>query len=139
MIREADQYAGLVRSRMAPAQMIMKLMAKTVLNSGECAAVLRALGDRTRLRILESLLIHEQCVSDIVSELRKPQPHVSHHLGILRHAGIIEGIRDGQRICYRINPDFRRVLTKQKAQSLELGCCQLTFPDTMLRSRLRSA
>lgn len=119
--------------------MSMKSVAKTVLNSGECAAVLRALGDRTRLRILESLLIHEQCVSDLVSELRKPQPHVSHHLRILRHAGIIEGIREGQRICYRINPVFQRVLTKQKAQSLDLGCCQLTFPDTMLQSRLSSA
>lgn len=116
----------------------MKPVSKTVLNSGECAAVLRAMGDPTRLSILESLLLHEQCVTDLVSELRKPQPHISHHLRILRHAGLIEGIREGQRICYRINPHFQRVLSKQKAQSLDLGCCQLTFPDTLLQGRLRS-
>lgn len=113
----------------------MKPTPKTILTSGECADVLRALGDQTRLRILESLLVHEQCVTDLVSELKKSQPHVSHHLKILRQAGLIEGIRDGQRICYRINPVYQRVLTRQKAQSLDLGCCQLSFPDTLLPSR----
>ncbi|WHZ24413.1 MAG: hypothetical protein OJF47_003525 [Nitrospira sp.] len=106
-----------------------------VLSTGECADLLRALGDKTRLRILESLLTHEQCVTDLVSELQKSQPHVSHHLRILRHAGLIEGIREGQRICYRVNPQFRRALTATKAQALDFGCCQLTFPETILRSR----
>ncbi|MBA2486540.1 MAG: winged helix-turn-helix transcriptional regulator [Nitrospira sp.] len=115
---------------------MMKSTSKAVLDSGECADVLRALGDKTRLRVLESLLTHEQCVTDLVLELRKTQPHISHHLRILRHAGIIEGIREGQRICYRVNPQFQRALTSPKAQALDFGCCQLAFPEALLQNRL---
>ena len=54
----------------------------------ECAAVLKAMGDETRLRILESLLLGEKCVTDLTDILRCSQPHVSHHLRILlRDAG----------------------------------------------------
>ncbi|MGH8532402.1 MAG: ArsR/SmtB family transcription factor [Gammaproteobacteria bacterium] len=70
---------------------------KADLTERECANVLRALADETRLRILESLLVGEKCVSDLVEEIGKQQPHVSHHLRILREAGLIEGIREGQR------------------------------------------
>lgn len=114
---------------------MVKSPSKEVLSTGECADILRALGDKTRLRILESLLTHEQCVGDLVLELKQTQPHISHHLRILRHAGLIEGIREGQRICYRVNPQFQRALTAPKAQALDLGCCQLAFPETILRSR----
>ena len=61
-----------------------------VLSPRQCAMVLKALTDETRLRILESLLIEEKCVTDIVRELGCPQPHVSHHLRILRNSGVVE-------------------------------------------------
>lgn len=115
---------------------MVKPTPKEVLSTGECADVLRALGDKTRLRILELLLTHEQCVTDLVLELQKSQPHISHHLRILRHARLIEGIREGQRICYRVNPQFQRALTAPKAQALDFGCCQLAFPETILQNRL---
>ena len=73
----------------------------------ECADVLRAMGEGTRLRILQSLLCREQCVNEIAQELDLPQPHVSHHLQILRSVGLVEGQRDGQRICYRLLPCHR--------------------------------
>ena len=59
-----------------------------VLSPRECASVLKALADETRLRILESLLAEEKCVSDLVRELGCTQPHVSHHLRILRDSGV---------------------------------------------------
>ncbi|MEQ1563472.1 MAG: metalloregulator ArsR/SmtB family transcription factor [Nitrospiraceae bacterium] len=102
---------------------------KTV-TSQECAVILRAVGDPTRLAILESLLTHEKCVGDLVKELKRPQPYVSHHLRILRQAGLIEGQRDGKQICYRIMPHMQNALKNRGTQGLDFGCCQLSFPTT---------
>lgn len=109
-------------------------MADIMLNPRQCAAVLRALGDETRLRILESLLVQEKCVNDLVRETRKTQPHVSHHLRILRDAGLVEGLRDGKRICYRVAPRVQRALRNHQGQALDFGCCQVSFPEAVLAS-----
>lgn len=101
--------------------------AKPMRNSKDCAGVLRAMGDDTRLRILRSLLNHERCVNEIAQELDLPQPHVSHHLQILRSAGLVEGRRDGQRICYRLLPEIGASLTDQKNSAIDLGCCRISF------------
>lgn len=103
-------------------------MSKPMLTERQCAGVMRALGDETRLKILESLLAQEKCVSDLVEEIGKQQPHVSHHLRILREAGLIEGLREGQRVCYRIAPGIQRQLKDRKQQAIELGCCRISFP-----------
>jgi len=111
-------------------------MKPSVLTPGQCSAVLGALADETRLRLLESLLLRERCVSDLVRELGRTQPHVSHHLRILREAGLIEGIRDGKRICYRISAAVVRVVKKDRRQALDFGCCQLSFPNTVLAAHV---
>ncbi len=103
-------------------------MSKAVLTERQCAGVMRALGDETRLKILESLLVQEKCVSELVEEIGKQQPHVSHHLRILRGAGLIEGMREGQRVCYRVAPDIQRQLKDIKQQAIDLGCCRISFP-----------
>ena len=111
-----------------------------VLSPRECAAVLKALADETRLRILESLLADEKCVSDLVRELGCPQPHISHHLRILRESGVVEGLRDGMQVCYRISPIIQRALAHQEGKALNFGCCELRFPESILaaaRSRAR--
>lgn len=100
-----------------------------VLSPRECAIVLKALADGTRLRILKSLLTEEKCVSDLVRELGFPQPHVSHHLRILRESGVVEGIRDGKQVCYRIALIVRRVLANRQGKALNFGCCELRFPE----------
>ena len=111
-------------------------MPRPILTPRQCSEVLRALGDETRLRILESLLIEEKCVSDLVREIRKAQPHVSHHLRILRQAGLIEGLREGKRICYRIAPAMVRALKQDRRQALDFGCCQVSFPETVLAAHV---
>ncbi len=105
------------------------------LTTPQCAAVLRALGDETRLRILESLLLQDKCVSDLVREMRQEQPHVSHHLRILREAGLIEGLRAGRRVCYRVAPRLRRVFKGRDERGLDFGCCQIRFPENRLAAR----
>jgi len=101
--------------------------AKPIWNSKDCAGALRAMGDDTRLRILQSLLDRERCVNDIAQGLDLPQPHVSHHLQILRNAGLVEGRREGQRICYRLLPEIGESLTDQKNTAIDLGCCRISF------------
>lgn len=103
-----------------------------MLTPRQCATVLKTLGDETRLRILESLLVSEKCVTDLVQELRCSQPHASHHLRILRDSGLIEGQRDGKQICYRVTPAVQRALAQGQGQALDFGCCELRFPQTVL-------
>jgi len=103
-----------------------------ILTTGQCATVLKTLVDKTRLRLLESLLVEEKCVMELARELRCPQPHISHHLRILRDAGLVEGLREGKQVCYRIAPTVRRALANRQGQALNFGCCEVRFPETVL-------
>jgi DNA-binding transcriptional ArsR family regulator len=102
------------------------------LTASQCATVLKALGDETRLRILETLLNGEKCVTDLVQDLRCSQPHASHHLRILRDSGLVEGHRNGKQVCYKIAPAIQRALANRKGQALNFGCCELRFPEAAL-------
>jgi DNA-binding transcriptional ArsR family regulator len=61
----------------------------------------KAIADETRQRIMAILCCQELCVSDIVNELGGvSQPTVSHHLQILKTAGLVDTRRDGKQIYY---------------------------------------
>jgi ArsR family transcriptional regulator len=62
----------------------------------------RALGDETRLRLLELLAEGEQCVADLMESLSLGQSLVSHHLGTLREAGLVAARREGRWTYYSI-------------------------------------
>jgi len=62
----------------------------------------QALGDMTRLRLLNLMDDQEICVCYFVEVLRCPQPKVSRHLAYLRSAGIVSVRRDGKWMHYRI-------------------------------------
>ncbi|GIU94054.1 MAG: mercury resistance operon repressor MerR [Gaiellaceae bacterium] len=67
------------------------------------AKYFRALGDPTRLRILELLRAHGQLtVGELVAELALPQPKVSNHLACLRWCGFVDAIRDRRLRHYRL-------------------------------------
>ena len=51
----------------------------------------RALGDPLRWRIVELLASEQLCVAHLAEELQTAQPLVSHHLKVLRAAGLVEG------------------------------------------------
>ncbi|MBC7107095.1 MAG: winged helix-turn-helix transcriptional regulator, partial [Firmicutes bacterium] len=70
------------------------------------AAYFKALADPTRLRILELLAGREMCVCEVMAALNLPQPLVSHHLRVLRQAGVVRDDRCGRWICYRVTPEF---------------------------------
>ena len=62
----------------------------------------QALGDRTRLRILNLMGDQEICVCYFVEILGGPQSKISRHLAYLRSAGIVSARRDGKWMHYRI-------------------------------------
>ena len=60
--------------------------------------VFKALGDPTRLKILELVKNEEKCICDIIPKTGKSQPNVSQHIKVLRIAGLINERKDGTRI-----------------------------------------
>jgi ArsR family transcriptional regulator len=62
----------------------------------------QALGDNTRLRLLNLMGDQEICVCYFVEILGQPQPKISRHLAYLRSAGIVAVRRDGKWMHYRI-------------------------------------
>jgi len=59
-------------------------------------SIFRALGDETRLRIIERLREGEQCVCDLTEELGAGQSLLSFHLRTLKDAGLVRDRRDGR-------------------------------------------
>ena len=69
------------------------------------ARLFRALGDVTRLGILQQLRVAgEVCACDLVGCGDVAQPTVSHHLKVLRDAGLVESDKRGLWVYYRLNP-----------------------------------
>lgn len=64
---------------------------------------LRAMSSETRQRILALLQNGEMCVGELVAPLGLAQPTVSHHLAILRRAGLVIPRRVGKQVFYRLN------------------------------------
>jgi ArsR family transcriptional regulator, arsenate/arsenite/antimonite-responsive transcriptional repressor len=62
----------------------------------------QALGDNTRLRLLNLMGDQEICVCYFVEILGQPQPKISRHLAYLRNAGIVEARREGKWMHYRM-------------------------------------
>lgn len=69
------------------------------------AVFFKALSDPTRLRILRALIEAPHCVCELESALGLAQPLLSRHLAYLRNSGIVEGVRDGARVNYRLRRD----------------------------------
>ncbi len=63
------------------------------------------MADDTRQQIMRLLCCEWICVSDIVSQTGVSQPTVSHHLGILREAKLVNTRREGKQIFYILNQD----------------------------------
>jgi DNA-binding transcriptional ArsR family regulator len=66
------------------------------------ADLLKALGQPTRLKILELLVDGERCVCEIFPAIREEQSNISKHLGFLRNQGILVADRRGMRVFYRL-------------------------------------
>jgi len=73
----------------------------------------RALGDRTRLWILNLLRVREMCVCEIMVALGLTQPTASHHLNLLEHAGLVRHRKEGKWVFYSIaDPELLQNMKK---------------------------
>jgi len=63
-----------------------------------------ALGDETRLQIIDRLSEGEQCVCELTDLLETGQSRLSFHLKILKDAGILTDRREGRWVYYALNP-----------------------------------
>jgi ArsR family transcriptional regulator len=71
------------------------------------APVFKALGDPVRLRLISLIGARqggEVCVCDLASAFDLTQPTISHHLKVLREAGLIDSERRGTWVYYRLVP-----------------------------------
>src|SRR3954451_6143162 len=84
-----------------PATPVMPPAAATQL-----AAVFKALADPTRVAIVNRLAMAEEvCVCDLTAAFDLSQPTISHHLKVLREAGLVESERRGTWAYYRLVPE----------------------------------
>jgi ArsR family transcriptional regulator len=67
-------------------------------------AVLKAIAEPLRWQILTALSREELCVCHLTEDLGAPQPLISHHLRVLRQAGLVESEKWRYWTYYRINP-----------------------------------
>ena len=80
----------------------------------------KALGDETRLKIIQMLSEREMCVCEIIDKLDMSQPAISHHLRILRQAGLVKDSREGKWIYYSLNGSvFKEVFPGEDAEIIQ--------------------
>ncbi len=77
--------------------------------AAELARVFKAVADPVRLRLLSLIASHaggEACVCDLTGAFALTGPTISHHLKVLREAGLIDGERRGTWVYYRVQPEL---------------------------------
>ncbi len=80
----------------------------TMAEAAATAAKFKALADPVRLRLLSSVASHaggEACVCDISAGVDVSQPTVSHHLKVLRDAGLLTSQRRASWVYYTVVPE----------------------------------
>ncbi len=69
------------------------------------AAMLAAVGEPTRMLLLHRLTAGPAHVGKLAELVGAPVVNVSHHLGVMRQAGLLEDARSGRRKVYSLRPD----------------------------------
>jgi ArsR family transcriptional regulator, cadmium/lead-responsive transcriptional repressor len=101
---------------------------------GVVAKFFRALGDPTRLRLLEFLLDGERTVGDCVEHVGLAQGRVSSHLACLADCGYVIARREGRRTFYRVgDPRVTQLVMLARALAVDnasaLAACVRIVPE----------
>lgn len=105
------------------------------------AGVFKALADPTRLRVLDVLTAGERCVCQIQGRfVGMPQNLLSHHLRVLREAGLVIAERRGRWVHYRLNEEMlttlRSLIPELQPQPTSACYCQSNSASNALGGRL---
>ena len=82
----------------------MDSLLATDLKPESARALLKALADPLRLRIIETLAEGERCVCDLTTDLELAQSKLSFHLRVLKDAGLLSQRLSGRWVYYRLEP-----------------------------------
>ena len=95
---------------------------KEMINSAtmDYSSIFKALGDKTRLQIVEMLSSGEMCACKILERFNITQPTLSHHMKILCECGLVISRKDGKWSHYSLSCD---VLKDFQGYILNLKCC----------------
>ena len=85
------------------------------------ARLFRALGDPSRLAVLEALRAGPRCVSDLVATTQLSQPNVSGHLAFLRDFGLVDREQRGRFAYYSLGRADVEVILQVADGSLSLA------------------
>lgn len=69
----------------------------------DCCSFFKAVADPNRVKIMMLLARRELSVSEICAHFKMKQPSISHHLGVLKNARIVESRKEGKEVFYRLN------------------------------------
>lgn len=137
MVTQPNNYAPRMNMR-------SRMYTRPVSVKPDLVTLFQALGDPTRLRLLNLMAVGEVCVCFFVEILGDAQPKISRHLAYLRRAGLVEARRDGKWIHYRLhrpaNPQLAGVLEaaleaagaekqmQRDLAALSRVCCAVRMP-----------
>lgn len=92
------------------------------------AEMLAAVAEPTRVLILHQLARGSQYVGQLSESLGVPMVNMSHHLGVMRAAGILDSTKDGRRMVYALRSDvFTPGNGKDTLGTLRIGSHRLTL------------
>jgi DNA-binding transcriptional ArsR family regulator len=111
------------------------LLGETGEQVGVVAKFFRALGDPTRLRLLEFLLTTEHTVSECIAHVGLSQGRVSAHLACLADCGYVAARRDGRYAYYRVvDPRVADLVVLARSLAADncaaLAACERIAPRT---------
>ena len=92
-----------------------------------CAKRLQALAETNRIRIIDCLRTGSKNVTELATMLNVEIVNVSHHLGVLRAAELVNDVKDGRFVIYSLNPQF---FSNDATNStyVNLGWCKIEIP-----------
>ena len=108
---------------------MMQIPMDDQLQSDVCAKYMKALSEPDRLKIIQCLQSGPKNVSELAQLLGRELVNVSHHLGVLRHAGMVQDEKQGKYVVYSLHPSLlaKKKKTDDGKEILDLGCCRLEW------------
>jgi DNA-binding transcriptional ArsR family regulator len=84
-------------------QKVFRYLSKYINNHFFLNNLFKALNDPTRREILELLKTKDMTAGEIADQFNISKPSISHHLDLLKQAGLVVSVKEGQFIIYSIN------------------------------------
>ncbi|WP_020471708.1 ArsR/SmtB family transcription factor [Zavarzinella formosa] len=94
----------------------------------KCADLLQAIGEKNRIRIIECLWDGAKNVSELAKLLKIEIVNVSHHLGVLKSARLVQHEKKGRYVLYSLAPEYFNTADATTNSQLNLGWCNLSIP-----------